>query len=169
MSTAAAPPDPIDPSTRFVEDVRVGDALPVLERDVSLTDLVIYAGATRDFHRLHYDAALAAAHGLRAPVMDGQMLGALIARLVTGWGGPDAFLCRLSYRLRQPVVVGDRIRLAGSVVATDPANALVSCEVDVLVPQGAFVVRGATAAIRLPTRFRNRSTGRPDPDRSAAQ
>ena len=43
------------PRPRWFEDVTVGEALPPLEFDVTLTSLVMYAGATWDFHRYHYD------------------------------------------------------------------------------------------------------------------
>lgn len=68
------------PRARWIEDVTVGETLPPLEITITLTSLVMYAGATWDFHRYHYDPAFVTALGLPAPLMDGQMVGALLAR-----------------------------------------------------------------------------------------
>ena len=100
---------------RRIEDVAVGEALPPLSFDVSLTALVMYAGATWDFHRYHYDQGYVAAAGMSAPIMDGQMAGALMARQLMAWAGPDAFVRRLSFRLRNMVFAGERITLTGRV------------------------------------------------------
>jgi acyl dehydratase len=142
------------PAGRCLEDVTIGEALPEIGFRVSLTALVMYAGATWDFHRLHYDQAFAARHGMPAPVMDGQMIGALIARQLMQWGGTDAFVRRLSYRLRTPVHADDDIRLTGSVTGVEPGgrNGLVLCSIDVHKADGTAVVQAARAAVDLPRR-----------------
>ena len=53
-----------------------------------LADMVAYAGSTWDWHRLHYDSAWLDAKGIPAPVVDGQMFGALIAQQLQDWFGP---------------------------------------------------------------------------------
>src|SRR3990172_278862 len=106
------------PSSRCFEDVAVGEPLPPLDIEITMTSLVMYAGATWDFHRYHYDPAFVAEHGMHAPFMDGQMVGALLARQLMQWGGPDAFVRRLGYRLRAMVYAGERILLSGKVAAT---------------------------------------------------
>ena len=103
------------PRPRWFEDVTVGETLPPLEFDVTLTSLVMYAGATWDFHRYHYDPEFVAKLGMPAPFMDGQMVGALMARQLMQWGGADAFVRKLNYRQRGTVYAGDRIVLRGTV------------------------------------------------------
>jgi len=136
---------------RRIEDIAVGDALPSLEFDVSLTALVMYAGATWDFHRYHYDPAYVVERGMRAPFMDGQMIGALFARQLMDWGGRDAFVRRLSYRLGTMVFAGDRIVLSGAVVGTarESARSLALCRLDIAKSDGTQVVRDATAAVEF--------------------
>lgn len=133
---------------RRLADTRPGETLPALDFHATLTALVAYGAATWDFHRLHYDADYAASHGLRAPIMDGQMCGALLARLVMRWAGQGARLRRLAYRLRSPVFVEERIRLTGSVTGIN--GALVLCRMGIVKPDGSEVVREATAAVELP-------------------
>jgi acyl dehydratase len=139
------------PVRLWFEDVAAGDALPTIEFDVTLTSLVMYAGATWDFHRYHYDAAYVAERGHRAPFMDGQMVGALLTRQLMQWGGPDAFVRRLAFRLRTMVYAGDRISISGRVtgVAVEGGRGLALCSMDIDAVGGGSVVREATAAIEL--------------------
>lgn len=90
-----------------------------LERTLEAADLVAYAGATWDWHRLHHDHVYLAERGLDRPVVDGQMLGALMAEHVQDWAGPGARLTRLSYRLVSMVFAGDTVRVTGTVNQAD--------------------------------------------------
>lgn len=132
---------------RHLADPRPGDTLPELSFHATLAALVAYGAATWDFHRLHYDAEYAARHGLRAPIMDGQMCGALLARLVMRWAGQGARLRRLAYRLRSPVFVEETIRLSGCVTGIE--GSLVLCRMEIVKTDGTEVVRDATAAVEL--------------------
>ena len=141
----------VSPRRRIV-DVRVGEALPPLEMEISLTALVVYAGATWDFHRYHYDQALAEKAGSPAPFMDGQMAGALMARQLMSWAGPDAFVRKLSFRLRNMVCAGERIVLAAHVTKVTPGEGigLVELALSVEKADGTEVVREASATVELP-------------------
>lgn len=138
--------------SRSFKDIKAGDALPPLAIDVTLTSLVMYAGATWDFHRYHYDLAYVTERGIRAPFMDGQMVGALLSRQLMQWGGADAFVRRLSYRLRTMVFAGDRILLTGQVTGTqmESGRAIALCSLSIVKPDGAHVVQDAVAAIEIP-------------------
>ena len=50
-----------------------GDTLPSEEITLDLTSLIMYAAATWDFHRYHYDADFVKALDLPAPFVDGQI------------------------------------------------------------------------------------------------
>ncbi|MFN2613997.1 MAG: MaoC/PaaZ C-terminal domain-containing protein [Actinomycetota bacterium] len=93
-----------------------GEKLPALERAIRLVDMVAYAGATWDWHPLHYDGDWLRARGLDRPVVDGQMLGALMAQQIAAALGPRAFITELSFRLRAMVFAGDVVRIEGEVV-----------------------------------------------------
>ena len=92
-----------------------GERLPDLERTLDAAALVAYAGATWDWHRMHYDAEAAAAAGLPKPIVDGQMLGALLAEHVQDWAGPRARIREMSFRFASMVLVGDTVRVVGTV------------------------------------------------------
>jgi acyl dehydratase len=95
--------------------VKPGDALAILERTITLTDMIAYAGATWDWHRLHYDAAFVAEKGLPGPVVDGQMLGALMAEQLMDELGPGAFITNLGFRFKAMVFAGDTVRVEATV------------------------------------------------------
>lgn len=140
-----------EPRTPRFEDVTVGETLPPLKFDVTLTSLVMYAGATWDFHRYHYDADFVTKLGMPAPFMDGQMAGALLARQLMQWGGADAFVRKLSYRLRGTVYAGDSIVLQGTVSdkCVEQGRALALCSLSMTKSDGTQIVRNATAVVEL--------------------
>ena len=139
---------------KYFEDVTVGEPLPEIDFSVSLVSLVMYAGATWDFHRYHYDTEFVRMAGMPGPFMDGQMLGALLARQLTDWGGADSFVRKLSYRQRAMVYEGDTISIRGKVSGTSVANGckLAHCTLSVTGSDGRVVARDATASIELPSR-----------------
>jgi len=86
-----------------------------LVRTIDLADMVAYAGATWDWHRLHYDPDFIQELGLPGPVVDGQVLGALMAEHVQDHLGPGWRITKLSFRLRSMVFARDTVRVTGTV------------------------------------------------------
>jgi acyl dehydratase len=95
--------------------VRVGENLPTLERTLELHDLVAYAGATWDWYRAHYDPVVIAQLRLPGALVDGQMLGALLAQQAMSWAGPRAFIRKMTFRFKSMVVAGDTVRCEAEV------------------------------------------------------
>ncbi|MFF5081893.1 MaoC/PaaZ C-terminal domain-containing protein [Actinoplanes sp. NPDC000266] len=120
-----------------------------LVRRVELPDMIAYAGATWDWHRLHYDPAYLAARGLDRPVVDGQVFGAYLAIALRGWFGPDSVLTGLSFRFRSLVFAGETIRCLGELRSVDDGVADVDLRVEV-VEDGRLAVAPASARLRLP-------------------
>jgi acyl dehydratase len=98
-------------------ELRVGMQCATLERKLDLVRMIAYAGATWDWARLHYDPVYVAERKLPAPVIDGQMLGALLSEALLDWLGPRAFIRKLNFRLRAMVFAGDTVRCSGEVTA----------------------------------------------------
>jgi hydroxyacyl-ACP dehydratase HTD2-like protein with hotdog domain len=128
-----------------------GDTLPFETIVCDLTSLVVYAAATWDFHRYHYDTAFVKALDMPAPFVDGQMIGALLASRLMRWGGPDAFVRKLAYRQRTTVFVDETIILGGKVTArtVETGRKLVTFNLSVQKPDGTFIVRDGTATVDL--------------------
>jgi acyl dehydratase len=120
-----------------------------LVRTIELPDMIAYAGATWDWHRLHYDSAYLASRGLDRPVVDGQVFGAYLAIALREWFGPDAVVTELSFRCRNPVFAGETIRCVGAPKRTEDGNTEVDLRVEV-VDDGRIAVSPASATVRLP-------------------
>ena len=119
-----------------------------LERTIELPDMVAYAGATWDWHRLHYDSAWLAERGLDRPVVDGQLFGALLAEMVLDWAGPEATLTALSFRFKNLVFAGETVRCTGRVTAEDGDLVSLECSVEVLGEDARVAVAPASAQVR---------------------
>ncbi len=134
------------PSSKSAAELRAGGILPVEEKTFSSTDLVMYAGATWDWHRLHHDLRFAQDMGLPAPVIDGQLYGALFAKQVTTWLGPRWFVQRQKFRMRAMAFAGDTLRTEGH-VAQVRGDGIV--EIDQQILKGEVIVADATTQARL--------------------
>ena len=144
---------------RYFDDVKAGDELPPLEKEINLARMMAYGAATWDFIRFHYDADYAREQGFKAPFVDGQMLGGFLAQLVQDWAGPQGFLRKLGFRNRVMVYPGDIITCGGLVTsayiqdaAGKDAEALVECDLWIENQDGDKVVQPASAVVRLPRR-----------------
>jgi acyl dehydratase len=142
----ASSPLPSAGGARGAPDLPAGDALPDLERSLELPNLVAYAGATWDWHRYHYDRDAAAATGLRAPVVDGQMLGALLAEHAQDGLEPGARAVAIAFRISGMVFAGDRVLVRGAIAANqrDEVTVVQDLRVGVRV-----CVAGATTRVAL--------------------
>ena len=131
-----------------------GDAIPPLERRITLTSMVAYAGATWDWHRLHYDPEFVAANKLPAPVVDGQVFGALLVEMLQDWLGPECFVHTLEFTFRNLVFAGETVRCSGTVTEVADGGLSADLRVDVLGPDGAVsraAVGPASARVLLGT------------------
>lgn len=127
----------------------IGDQAPALERTMHLADMVAYAGSTWDWHRLHYDSVWLEAKGIPAPVVDGQMFGALIAQQLQDWFGPRARLQGLRFRFKNLVYAGETISCSAVITAIEDDVAKVDCRIDVLGDNARVAVAPASAEVRL--------------------
>lgn len=127
--------------------VRVGDQLTILERAITLTDMVAYAGATWDWHRLHYDPAYIAERGLAGPLVDGQALGAYLCEQLLDEFGPTAWVRHIAFQFKSMVFAGETIRCAG--VVTNVSAQMIDVEQSINV--GDRLCVSSTAIVQLRT------------------
>ena len=79
--------------------------------------MVAYAGATWDWHRLRYDTVLRHRQaGCRRPVVDGQVLGAMLAQQLQDRFGPLVVRQSLHFRFKNLVFAGETVRCTSRVV-----------------------------------------------------
>jgi len=126
--------------------VKPGDKLAPLEKAFTAVDLFGYGAATWDWHRMHYDAELARARGLPAPIIDGQMYGAVFARAALEWAGPRGFITKLSFKMKSMAFAGDTLLAEGEVKEVTDRIAVLSQR---LTKAGKLVAEACTV-VRLP-------------------
>jgi acyl dehydratase len=132
--------------------IAVGDVVPTLERTITLVDMVAYAGATWDWYRSHYDPEFVAAAKLPAPMVDGQVFGALLVEQLQDWLGPDSFVRELSFTFKNLVFAGETIRCEGEVSAVEDGQLTADLRVVVVEADGTagrLAAGGARAVVLL--------------------
>ncbi|WP_461067422.1 MaoC family dehydratase [Streptomyces pseudoechinosporeus] len=95
--------------------MRVGDALPPLEIEITRTLIVAGAIASRDYQDVHHDAELARQKGSPDIFMNILTTNGLVGRYITDHFGPTAVLSRVAIRLGVPNYPGDTMVLTGTV------------------------------------------------------
>lgn len=98
----------------------IGAVVPALTRTIEQADMIAYAGATWDWHKLHYDRDYLDAKQLDRAVVDGQVFGALIAESIQDWLGARVSIKKLHFRFKNLVFAGETIKVRGHVTAIEP-------------------------------------------------
>jgi len=115
-------------SIAFV-DVKVGDQLPELAIDLTVSLIVGGALASRDYTPVHHDKAAAQAAGMQDVFMNILTTNGLVGRYVTDWAGIDAIIKKVSIKLGTPNLPGDTMKMTGAVTEKDEASGTVVVEV----------------------------------------
>ncbi|GGM64819.1 MaoC family dehydratase [Dactylosporangium sucinum] len=123
---------------------QVGDTLPEVRRTITKVSLFLFGVAHWTAHRIHWDEEYAKAAGFRGPLVTANLLSAINAELVTGWGGPGAQLRRLEERNVGPAVAGDTVVAKGMVTAVAPGAGgdRVTCALEMSTADGVVIVKG---------------------------
>ena len=96
-----------------------GSTFTLEKAPVTTAQLVMYAGASGDFNRIHYDLPFTQAAGLGGIIAHGMLTMGFAGQLVTGWAGPAGMVRELSARFLHSVRPGDAVVLTGTVQAVD--------------------------------------------------
>ncbi|MFC1929697.1 MaoC/PaaZ C-terminal domain-containing protein [Chloroflexota bacterium] len=144
----------MDSKQLFFEDVSVGDEISPITKKATLVQNVMYAAATWDFHRHHYDKEFTDSKGYLGTFIDGQLFGAFLAQLVAQWAGADGVVKKLGLSYRVMAIPGDVLTCKGRVADKydkDSEN-LVHCDLWIENQRGEKVVGPAHALLALPLR-----------------
>lgn len=138
-----------EPAQLHVEDVRVGDELPVVVRRAGRVQLFLYSAATWNPHRIHYDADYARFEGHPDVIVHGPLQGAWLSQYVTDWAGPAGRIVGLSWQNRASALPDQDYEFRGEVTAVD--GDLVTLSLREQAPDGTVLMPGS-ATVRLPRR-----------------
>jgi len=122
--------------------------IPDWTRTIDGIAMAAYAGATWDWTQTHLDTSAARSAGFELPVVDGQMLGALLVAHAQDAIGPRSRATQLRFRHSHPVFRGDRIRIRGRILRLSEEGLAVTLheDIDVVDVEGAVVRQAVIGA-----------------------
>jgi acyl dehydratase len=135
-------------------DIAVGTKIPPLMKKVTIVQTAMYCGITWDFARQHYDREMAQSLGYERPVVDPQMYGAFLARMLTEWISIKARIKRLTLRYMAPSRIGDILHYTGKVVKKYEKEGQRYLDCDLLVENqnGDQIVKGSAVILFFSSR-----------------
>ena len=137
----------------FFEDVEVGQEIPILQKNCSTQQLVMWAGASGDFYQIHYDQAFARNTGLGQVVVHGALKHAFLGQLLHDWVAPGGRVEKLGCQYRAMDYPDQDITCKGVVTGKHAEGG--HCTVELAVwtenPNGQTTTPG-TARVILPSR-----------------
>ncbi len=144
----ADPSDDMSPAVHQLGRFALGATVErVLVDDLTRTQIVMYAGASGDFHPLHHDATFATHLGYPGIFAHGMLTMGMTSRLVTDLVG-DATLRTWSARFLGTVWPGDALTATATVVGLRVEDEpLVELDVHTVNQHGAPVLRGRASAL----------------------
>ena len=93
--------------------VRDNDQISSVVFPLSLRNLMIDVAGTRDLYPIHHDREFAKRNGARDVFVNTMFYEGLFGRIVTDWAGPESFLRKLRFSMKQPNCPGDTITSRG--------------------------------------------------------
>lgn len=98
-----------------VTPLAAGDVFRLSRGPVTSTQLVMYAGASGDFNRIHFDYPFAVEVGLGGVLAHGMLTMGYAASCVVAMLGVERWVRELRARFLAPVRVGDVVESTGTV------------------------------------------------------
>lgn len=127
---------------RTIEAIAEGETFTFQKPEITTRQLVMYAGASGDFNRIHYDHQFAVDSGLRGVIGHGMLTMGMLAQSVTDWAGPGAMVRDIRSRFVTPVKPGDVVSFLGRVTSKDIR--ILECHLDIEgTVGGEAVIRGS--------------------------
>ena len=139
---------PLRTSERRYETVNVGDDFSFAKPPVTTKQLVMYAGASGDYNRIHYDYHFALEAGLGGVIQHGMLTMGFLAQAVTDWAGPGSLVRNVRSRFVSPVRLDDIVTIKGSVQSKDSeTEATCSLSLEGFVEDRRVIVGSAVVAL----------------------
>ncbi len=136
------------------DQVKPGDELPELSKDVSPVTVVLGAMASRDWRPQHHDHKFATENnGVRDIFMNTPNLAAWFERYITDWTGPYGRVGWIRFRMQDSVFPGETMVFSGTVKSVDVDDTGCSwVEADLELVSGGRITTVCTARVAIPAR-----------------
>lgn len=100
-----------------------GEPIEGVRCGASRSDLIRYAGVTRDWNPIHWDHDSAVAAGLPGTIVHGLLMAAWLGRVAGRYGAGDAPLESMAVRFRRPLRPGVAASVGGTIESVGPTGA----------------------------------------------
>ena len=115
----------------FYEDVREGDEIPSLRKDVTTVNILMYVASVWLMDRIHFDQPFATERrGLPGVVAPGNMGGDYYAQLLSEYAGEGGQVRKMSFQFRSFMLADDVLTVGGRVVKKSVADGKGLVELD---------------------------------------
>jgi acyl dehydratase len=129
------------------KDVKVGDIIPSLQKEVGKYQPILYAGASGDFNPIHIDPEWGKIVGLGGNILHGLCTMAFVSQMNVDWLGDPSRLKKLKVRFVSPVKPEDTITIEGKVVRKEGDT--ITCEMSVKNQAGIEVMINVVSEVKL--------------------
>jgi len=131
----------------------VGREVTPLLKEPTTKQLVMWAGAVGDYMPIHYDKDFAQSRGLSGVIVHGQLIGAFLGQLVTGWIGEGGILRKLSCSYKGMNYPGEALTFRGKVTGkyVEDGQHYIECSLWAENPKGEKTASGMAVVI-LPSK-----------------
>jgi len=99
----------------YYEDIIIGSEITPLVKQPTTRQLVMWAGASGDYHPIHYDHDFAQSRGLPGVIVHGQLVASFLGQLITDWMGEQGSLRKLTCSYRGFNLPGDTLSCKGKI------------------------------------------------------
>jgi len=137
----------------YFADVNIGDEItPLTKEPVTRTQIVRYAGASKDFNPMHHDEPLARAAGMTGVFAHGMISMAFLGQMIKDWCGHER-MRKFKVRFRNLVRPGDIITCRGKITDKYTRDGKNFVEAGIFAQnQHNVIVTSGQAVIELPDR-----------------
>lgn len=133
-----------------MDGVAIGQRATRVKR-IERRDVELFTALTGDRQALHYDEALAARLGYRAPIVQGGVItGVLNAIVAHDLPGPGSVFLRVEWNFRHAVCIGDVITGAVEVIAVRADKPIAELRTTVTNQDGVLCLDGTALVYRRP-------------------
>ncbi len=112
-----------------LDAVKIGDRLPELLVELTVSNIAGGAIVSRDFTPVHHSKKAAQEAGMQDVFMNILTTNGLVGRYVTDWAGIDAVIKGVAIKLGTPNLPGDTMTLTGEVTTKDEARGVIEVEI----------------------------------------
>ena len=133
-----------------LESLDIGKNIPELIKQPSTEQLVMYAGASRDFYQVHYDQQFAQSIGLPKVIVHGALKSAFLVQMITDFIKQTGDLTRLFVRYNSIDFEGCIMKCNGTItkIITCRSKKIIDCDIWIENIEGIKTTEG-TATFRL--------------------